>query len=128
MQEYFKTIGGRPEKPAKKRKSTGRPSKSAEDEKPEPKKRRRSRAADDETDAGEVKKEEKPEKEGKVPEWLPKSKSWENEVKAVDTIIRESDGLVAYLHWKNDKKSKVSIETCYDKCPRMMLKFYEQHL
>ncbi|KAL4804508.1 hypothetical protein BDV18DRAFT_143311 [Aspergillus unguis] len=127
LQEYFKTIGGRPEKPTKKRKSTGRPAKAAQEEKPEPKKRRKSRANDEETATPEVRKEEQ-EKNTPAPNWVPKAKSWENEVKAVDTIVREGDGLVAYLHWKNDKKSKVSIETCYDKCPRKMLKFYEQHL
>ncbi|KAL4989937.1 hypothetical protein BDW68DRAFT_57049 [Aspergillus falconensis] len=126
LNEYFKLIGGRPEKPSKKRKSTGRPPKAASVEKPEPKRRRRSRAADnEETDAGEEKKKVK---ESVAPNWVPKSKNWENEVKTVDTIVREDGGLVAYLHWNNDKKSKVSIETCYDKCPRKMLKFYEQHL
>ncbi|RDW81164.1 chromo domain-containing protein [Aspergillus mulundensis] len=130
LDEYFKIIGGRPEKPSRKRKSTGRPPKAAseEKEKPEPKRRRRSRAADtEETDATDEKEKVK-EKEGVAPDWVPKSKNWENEVKAVDTIVREDGGLVAYLHWNNDKKSKVSIETCYEKCPRKMLKFYEQHL
>ncbi|KAL3491313.1 hypothetical protein BJX62DRAFT_237237 [Aspergillus germanicus] len=124
LDEYFKGLGGRPEKPEpKKRKSMGRPPKSTP-EKPEPRKRRKSRA-DTETDATEDKEKEK---DSKVPDWVPKSKNWENEVKAVDTIVRERDGLVAFLHWNNDKKSKVSIEMCYEKCPRKMLKFYEQHL
>ncbi|KAL4785235.1 hypothetical protein BJX76DRAFT_185711 [Aspergillus varians] len=128
LQEYFKILGGRPEKPQpKKRKSMGRPPKTAKEEKPEPKRRRRSRAADnEETDAGEDKQEK--EKDSQAPDWVPKSKNWEKEVNNVDTIVREADGLVAYLHWKNGKKSKVSIETCYQKCPLMMLKFYEQHL
>ncbi|KAJ0355084.1 hypothetical protein COL922a_014707, partial [Colletotrichum nupharicola] len=91
----------------------GRPPKSTL-EKLEPRKRRRSRA-DTETDAIEDKEKEK---DSQVPDWVPKSKSWENEVKAVDTIVRERDGLVAFLHWNNDKKSKVSIEMCYEKCPR----------
>ncbi|KAL2861495.1 hypothetical protein BJX68DRAFT_6334 [Aspergillus pseudodeflectus] len=124
LDEYFKGLGGRPEKPEpKKRKSMGRPPKSTP-EKLEPRKRRRSRAGT-ETDATEDKEKEK---DSQVPDWVPKSKSWENEVKAVDTIVRERDGLVAFLHWNNDRKSKVSIEMCYEKCPRKMLKFYEQHL
>ncbi|KAL4932805.1 chromo domain-containing protein [Aspergillus undulatus] len=130
LQEYFKILGGRPEKPQKKRKSMGRPKAAArekEKEKPEPKRRRRSRAADTEdTDAGEEK--APAHKETPTPDWAPKSKNWEKEVKAVDTILREDGGLVAYLHWNNDKKSKVSIETCYEKCPRKMLQFYESHL
>ncbi|KAL5339430.1 hypothetical protein BJX70DRAFT_152254 [Aspergillus crustosus] len=124
LEEYFRSLGGRPEKPqAKKRKSMGRPPKSTpeEKEKPEPKRRRKSRA-DEETPAAEEKETQQ------APEWMPKSKNWENEVKAVDTIVREGDALVAFLHWNNDRKSKVSIETCYEKCPRKMLKFYEQHL
>ncbi|KAL2870478.1 chromo domain-containing protein [Aspergillus lucknowensis] len=122
LDEYFRILGGRPEKPQrKKRKSMGRPPKLTP-EKPAPRKRRKSRA-DTETDAAEGK-----EKDSHVPDWVPKSKNWENEVKAVDTIVREGDGLVAFLHWNNDKKSRVSIETCYEKCPRKMLKFYEQHL
>ncbi|KAL4753885.1 hypothetical protein BDW72DRAFT_4167 [Aspergillus terricola var. indicus] len=126
LEEYFKLIGGRPEKPSKKRKSAGRPPKAASVDKPEPKRRRRSRAADtEETNTSE---ERGKAKESVAPDWVPKSKNWENEVKTVDTIVREDGGLVAYLHWNNGKKSKVSIETCYDKCPRKMLKFYEQHL
>ncbi|KAL4943643.1 hypothetical protein BDV06DRAFT_131438 [Aspergillus oleicola] len=129
--EYFNILGGRPEKPQKKRKSIGRPRATKvkeESEKPEPKRRRRSRAADtEETDAGEEKEKEK-KKETPAPDWVPKSKNWEKEVKAVDTIVREDGGLVAYLHWTNDRKSKVSIETCYEKCPRKMLQFYESHL
>ncbi|KAL2822001.1 hypothetical protein BJX63DRAFT_377744 [Aspergillus granulosus] len=122
LDEYFKTIGGRPEKPQpKKRKSMGRPPKSAP-EKPEPKKRRKSRA-DTETDNTEET-EKKKDKDGQVPDWVPKSKNWENEVKAIDTIVREGDGLVAFLHWNNDKKSKVSIEMCYEKCPRKVSLFW----
>ncbi|KAL4792031.1 hypothetical protein BDV19DRAFT_281825 [Aspergillus venezuelensis] len=135
LDEYFKRLGGRPQKPQKKRKSMGRPKATKvkeESEKPEPKRRRRSRAADtEETDAGEGKEKEtekEKEKETPAPDWVPKSKNWEKEVKAVDTIVREDGGLVAYLHWNNDKKSKVSIETCYEKCPRKMLQFYESHL
>jgi chromobox protein 1 len=116
LDEYFKGLGGRPEKPEpKKRKSMGRPPKSTP-EKLEPRKRRKSRA-DTETDATKDKEKEK-EKDSQVPDWVPKSKNWENEVKTVDTIVRERDGLVAFLHWNNDKKSKVSIEMCYEKCPR----------
>ncbi len=108
----------------------GRPSKEAQEEKPEPKRRKRSRAPDNEEIGPDEEEVKKPEikKEDQAPDWMPKSKNWEKEVKVVDTIVRENDGLVAYLHWNNDKKSKVSIETCYEKCPRKMLEFYEKHL
>ncbi|KKK12719.1 hypothetical protein AOCH_002993 [Aspergillus ochraceoroseus] len=114
VEDYYSRLGGRPTKPQpKKRKPT--PEKT---EKSEPKRRRKSRA-DTATETAE---------ENQAPDWAPKSKSWENEVKNVDTIVREGDGLVAFLHWNNGKKSKVSIETCYERCPRKMLQFYEQHL
>ncbi|KAI9367036.1 hypothetical protein BJX61DRAFT_547884, partial [Aspergillus egyptiacus] len=115
LDEYFKIVGGRPEKP-KKRKSMGRPPKAAQDQNPGPKRRRRSRA---DTEPEPAQPAEENDKDSSMPDWVPKSKSWEKEVKAVDTIVREKDGgLVAFLHWNNDKKSKVSIETCYEKCPR----------
>ncbi|RAH74478.1 chromo domain-containing protein [Aspergillus aculeatinus CBS 121060] len=124
VDEYFSKLGGRPEKPqTKKRKSLGRPPKSATPEKTQPNKRRKSRenespepqAAEEDSDSG---------------SWVPKSKSWEKEVDNVDTIFREpgSGNLLAILNWKNGRKSKVLIETCYERCPRKMLDFYESHL
>ncbi|OJK02416.1 hypothetical protein ASPACDRAFT_41243 [Aspergillus aculeatus ATCC 16872] len=123
VNEYFSKLGGRPEKPqTKKRKSLGRPPKSASPEKTQPNKRRKSRAnespesqAAEDSDSG---------------SWVPKSKSWEKEVDNVDTIFREpgSGNLLAILNWKNGRKSKVLIETCYERCPRKMLDFYESHL
>ncbi|RHZ62130.1 chromo domain-containing protein [Aspergillus thermomutatus] len=110
LDEYYKAQGGRPEKPVavRKRKSMG--SIKAEPEKPaEPKRRRKSRAdADTSTETPEA---------GEVPDWVPRSKSWENDVARVDTIVRDpkTNSLIAFLHWTNGKTSK-------------MLKFYEQHL
>ncbi|KAE8374625.1 hypothetical protein BDV26DRAFT_36287 [Aspergillus bertholletiae] len=123
VEEYYCAQGGRPEKPQRgKRKSTTGPNQAHG--KGEPKRRRKSRAEaatktpDDDDD------------DDDLPDWVPRSKNWENEVQTVDTILRdaETSSLIAYLHWKNGKKSKVSLETCYEKCPRKMLKFYEEHL
>lgn len=52
--------------------------------------------------------------------WVPKGKNWDKEIDSVDTIIRdqENGGLYAFLIWNNGKRSKVSIESCYEKCPR----------
>ncbi|KOC15303.1 heterochromatin protein [Aspergillus flavus AF70] len=120
VEEYYRAQGGRPEKPQRgKRKSMTGPKQTTE--KSEPKRRRKSRAeAATET----------PDEDDDLPDWVPRSKNWENEVQSVDTILRdaETSTLIAYLHWKNGKKSKVSLETCYEKCPRKMLKFYEEHL
>jgi chromobox protein 1 len=89
----------------------------AESETPaEPKRRRKSRANAETTGSTET-----PEAEADdVPDWVPRSKSWEKEVDRVDTIIRDSktNSLIAFLKWTNGKSAKVSIETCYEKCPR----------
>ncbi|KAE8160137.1 hypothetical protein BDV40DRAFT_220419 [Aspergillus tamarii] len=121
VEEYYRVRGGRPEKPQRgKRKSMTGPKPTPE--KSEPKRRRKSRA--------EAATETPDDDDGDLPDWVPRSKNWENEVQTVDTILRdaETSSLIAYLHWKNGKKSKVSLETCYEKCPRKMLKFYEEHL
>ncbi|KAG2025747.1 hypothetical protein GB937_002469 [Aspergillus fischeri] len=113
LDEYFRAQGGRPEKPVavRKRKSMG--SVKAESETPaEPKRRRKSRAnAETSTEMPEA---------SDVPDWVPRSKSWEKDVEKVDTIIRDpkTNSLIAFLKWTNGKTAKVSIETCYEKCPR----------
>ncbi|OOF99098.1 hypothetical protein ASPCADRAFT_204757 [Aspergillus carbonarius ITEM 5010] len=134
LDEYFRKLGGRPEKPQpqpKKRKSMGRPPKSTPEKMPEPKKRRKSRA---ETATETPDEEQADDKDGNESDgtstWMPKSRNWEGEVDSVETIIRQpgTSNLLAFLNWKNGKKSKVSIQLCYDKCPKKMLAFYESHL
>jgi chromobox protein 1 len=100
LEEYFRCLGGRPqrpEKPTKKRKLS------------EARSTRKSRGANG---------TETPECET-IPDWVPKGKSWEREVAAIETIIRdpETGGLVAFLQWENGRKSRVSVEQCYEKCP-----------
>lgn len=62
--------------------------------------------------------------------WLPKSEDWEQHVKLVTHIEKdpETGQLVVFIEWKNGKKTKVSMAQVYQRCPRPMLKFYEQHL
>ncbi|EAW06481.1 chromo domain-containing protein [Aspergillus clavatus NRRL 1] len=124
LEEYYSSQGGRPERPAavRKRKSMGG-AKATPDKKETPKRRRRSAVPDTAAST------ETPE-ESEVPDWVPKSKSWENDVKKVDTIIRDpkTNSLIAFLHWTNDKTSKVSIETCYEKCPRKASLFLPMHV
>jgi chromobox protein 1 len=52
-------------------------------------------------------------------DWVPKGKSWDKEVQEVDTIVRdpENNGLYAWLVFNNGRKSRVTIEACYEKCP-----------
>ena len=140
VEEYYRIQGGRPEKSAagpKKRKST-QPKQTPE--KTEAKKPRKSRGVDEDADANSDLKD--------MPDWVPRTKSWEDHVEGVETISSEpgTNILVAMLMWKNGKKSKVSLETCYNRCPKKvsslilpilfyieltaskMLKFYEEHL
>jgi len=122
LEEYFRCLGGRPqkpEKPAKKRKLTSEARSTPE--KALATRSRKSRGANG---------TETPEGSETIPDWVPKGKSWEQEVAAIETIIRdpETGGLVAFLQWENGRKSRVSVEQCYEKCPMRMLRFYEQHL
>lgn len=122
LEEYYKKTGGRPKKPTAKpgpKPGLGRKRKSTGDSKSvtpsatdvtEPKRRRKSAKAEEtpvETDL-------------EMDDWVPKSNNWEKELQSVDTIIRdpENNGLYAFILWKNGKRSRVSIESCYEKCPR----------
>ncbi|KAJ5173243.1 hypothetical protein N7492_005836 [Penicillium capsulatum] len=135
LQAYYKEIGGRPKKPAGK---PGRKRKSMADDKAstsstgpaatESKKRRKSSPKPTSKDtATPVISEDESSEEST---WVPKGKNWDKEIRSVDTIMRDPDnqGLYAFLLWNNGKRSRVAIESCYDRCPRKMLKFYESHL
>lgn len=123
LEEYFKSHGGRPKAPPKqaprKRKSMGEKPTTAKAQAPkEVKRRRKSRGTTEDT--AEEEKSEVALADEDDENWIPKKENWENEVVKVDTIVRDpdgGDGLYAYLHWKNGKRSKVSIELCYRKCP-----------
>ncbi|EDN09897.1 conserved hypothetical protein [Histoplasma mississippiense (nom. inval.)] len=119
VKEYFSIIGGRPEKPSKKRKSI-----TGSTPTPDTSTVKRSKKSRDSEANG------TPEIENNVADWVPKTKNWDSQVKSVDTIMRDppTGNLFVYLNWNNDKKAKVSIQQCYEKCPQKMLQFYEQHL
>ena len=120
MEQYYKKLGGRPQKPApktgpgRKRKSMGTPKASpATDQASEHKKRRRSTKADSAVS-------ETPAESGdEETNWVPKGKNWDKDVSSIDTIVRDPDsgGLYAFLLWNNGRRSRVSIDSCYEKCP-----------
>lgn len=131
LTEYYKTIGGRPQQPAKvaakggprKRKLMADSKAASPAAAAQPKKPRKSHAKEEE--------EAKPGLEEKIvedsPNWVPKGK-WENNVgrenvASVDTIIRDEKhgGLVAMLFWSNGKRTRASIEICYEKCPQTVI-------
>lgn len=119
LTEYYKRIGGRPKTPAakpgpgRKRKSMGETNSTSASASAESKKRRRSTKAEDPVPKTEPDEDE----EGT---WVPKGHNWDTELDSVDTIIRDQDdgALYAFLLWNNGKRSRVSIESCYEKCPR----------
>lgn len=132
LEEYYKKLGGRPKKAAAKpglKSGLGRKRKSTADSKSvtpsaalstEPKRRRKSAKAEETpTESDSVVYEEN---------WVPKSNNWEKELNQVDTIIRDSDngGLYAFLLWNSGRRSRVSIESCYEKCPRKVSKNVSQ--
>lgn len=129
---YYRAIGGRPLKPApepakkgpgRKRKSIGEPKLTPAPTPPTENKRRRKSAAKEnnvkeknaETPA--LTEDNNSDGEGN---WVPNFKNWDDELDTVDTIIRDAEGpgLSALLLWKNGKKSRVTLETCYEKCPK----------
>lgn len=57
--------------------------------------------------------------EPEVPDWVLHSQSWDSEIQTIDTIIRDAEtgNLIVFLSWNNGKKSRVSLETCYERCP-----------
>lgn len=137
LNTYYKKIGGRPTKPEKPAKGPGRKRKSMAEKKETPatkpaetKRRRQSapkqEANDKKTDGNTPEESE----EDEPSDWVPEGANWEKEVKSVDTIIRDSKDkqLYALLLWNNDKRSRIHVQSCYEKCPMKMLKFYEKHL
>lgn len=127
MEQYYKKIGGRPSNPLSKAapKGPGRKRKSLAEPKStppaapqnEPKKRRKSAPR---TPASETPALTEDNSDEDTENWLPKGNNWDKEVNCVDTIVRGEDNktLFALLLWTNGKKTKVSVDTCYDKCPK----------
>lgn len=119
VDEYYKARGGRPTKPApKKRKSVGRPKRTPE--KAAPKRQKKSTDGNAIGTPTSTAEEDQGEGENGYTEWGPNRKSWENDVQGIETIMREPETsiLYAYLQWKDGRKSKASLETCYEKCPK----------
>lgn len=116
LQEYFKKIGGRPEKPTKKRKSLAEKVSSTPD-KPAKKGRKVNSV-----NVGTPDREASPED---LPDWVPTTDDWDNELQYISTISRDpdGDGLVVYLEWKNGRKSRASLQTCYERCPQKVRKY-----
>lgn len=125
LQAYYKAIGGRPKNPVTKpgpKAGPGRKRKSMADNKTST-----PATASASNDSKKQKKvspnaSDTPAEEDSLEDssWVPKGKNWDKEIESVDTIIRDPDnqGLYAFLLWNNGKRSRVAIESCYDKCPR----------
>ncbi|KIX95695.1 uncharacterized protein Z520_08402 [Fonsecaea multimorphosa CBS 102226] len=119
---YHEKLGGAPVPPTKRTKSKQklREQPSSEDLAPPPKRRRRK--GNDDVSAS-------PAEETELGTWLPNKEDWEGLVVKVETVERDETGqLLAYISFKNGKRSKVGMDMVYRHCPRPMLKFYEEHL
>ena len=132
MDAYYKKIGGRPRKkaakpaakpaakdgPGRKRKSMGEIKETSASAEPTEQKRRRKSSAP----ATEEPVSETAETDEDDLSWTPKGKDWGSQLDKVDTIIRDQDSkmLFAFLLWKNGKRSRVALETCYDRCPKQV--------
>ncbi|EMD88699.1 hypothetical protein COCC4DRAFT_60637 [Bipolaris maydis ATCC 48331] len=119
LNEYFSSIGGRPEPKGQKRK--GRPSVS-------------DAKAGSETPTTSSKRA-KPAKALKVEKaWSPPPGSWEHDVSYVDTVEEMRDpktgdlARFVYLVWNNQQKTQHPLKHVYQKCPQKMLQYYESHL
>ncbi|CAI7666188.1 unnamed protein product [Penicillium pancosmium] len=143
LDAYYKKIGGRPDNPAEKpaekgAKGPGRKRKSMAEKKEttaatptETKRRRQSAPKNEPKDDVKADANTPAESEDDEPsDWVPKTQNWDKEVESVDTIIRDANdqGLYALLLWTNGKRSRIHIQSCYERCPMKMLKFYEKHL
>ncbi|KAH8637069.1 hypothetical protein IG631_08904 [Alternaria alternata] len=135
LNEYFKSIGGRPEPKGQKRK--GRPSLAG-------------RKSESETLASSTKRAKADKEEKKVAQWSPPPGSWEHDVHEIDTVEQTKNPKTgelekfAYLVWNNNQKTQHPLKHVYQKCPQkvrchdyrnctainalQMLAYYESHL
>ena len=115
---YHKKLGGQPQAPMKRGKSKQSLREAASSEDLPASKRQKRNGTKDANEAEEDL------------TWLPKRGHWEDQVDKVETIERneDTDKLMAYILFKNGKRSKISMDMVYQHCPRPMLKFYEEHL
>ncbi|RYO39295.1 hypothetical protein AA0113_g5642 [Alternaria arborescens] len=119
LNEYFKSIGGRPEPKGQKRK--GRPSLAG-------------RKSASETLASSTKRAKADKEEKKVAQWSPPPGSWEHDVHEIDTVEQTKNPKTgelekfAYLVWNNNQKTQHPLKHVYQKCPQKMLAYYESHL
>ena len=115
LANYHKKIGGVPQPPMKKSKS---------------KQSLREAPSSDNLPASKRQKRDGTHNTEQVGTWLPKGNDWEDQVDKVETIERneETNQLMAYIHFKNGKRSKITMDMVYQHCPRPMLRFYEANL
>jgi len=115
LANYHKKVGGVPQPPIKRGKSKQSLREAASSEDLRTSKRQKRNGSKDSEEAG---------------TWLPEGDQWEDQVNKVETIERskETNQLIAYIQFKNGKRSKISMDMVYQHCPRPMLRFYEEHL
>jgi chromobox protein 1 len=110
VKEYFEKIGGRPERTLKRRKSGNVAAASAPSSSKKQKSLKSTATSSPE-----------PSSDAKEADWFPKgTKSWDDEVIRVDTIVRDekTNTLNAMVTWTNQKRGKVSLRLAYERLPQ----------
>ena len=55
--------------------------------------------------------------------------SWEDHIMAIDSMDRDNNGdVIAFIVWNNKQRSRHSTKLLNQKCPQKLLQFYEAHL
>ncbi|CAE6463213.1 unnamed protein product [Rhizoctonia solani] len=101
------------EEAPKKQTKRGRPSKPKE---PEPK-----------SDAEEEEEEEEEPEFASMDDYLKKTR-WDDLIKEIETVEHTSGELIALITRADGQKSKVSTTILAERCPQMLITFYETHL
>ncbi|CAE6469702.1 hypothetical protein ACGC1H_003544 [Rhizoctonia solani] len=102
------------EEAPKKQTKRGRPSKTKA---PEPK-------SEPEEEADE---EEEEQEFASMDDYLKKAR-WDDLIKTIDTVEHTDDELIALVTRADGQKSKVSTSVLAERCPQMLITFYETHL
>jgi chromobox protein 1 len=124
MKEYFKKIGGRPEK--KEKKSRKRKTEQVETPKSgaKPNGRKKLKSDTPESTTRTTKKSS---------EWKPPSGSWENHILNIDTIEELADATTGdlvrhgYVVWKDGTKSRHALATLNTQAPQKVSPFTSTH-
>ncbi|MCJ1301715.1 hypothetical protein MMC08_004516 [Hypocenomyce scalaris] len=143
LQEYWEQIGGKPTAVLNTKKR-GRQSTGGSATPDTSKKQKTARKTDRKSGDGKKLRQSFPDvslvgTEAPEDDWKPPDGSWEDHIQTVETVEKDDDdNLWAYVVW-NQRTSEGKFlrsrhpadkgeRSCYEKCPKKMLQFYQRHL